>query len=149
MDYLQTPTWRTTVTPLYKHDFMNVCKRHHVLRPHWRVIKYVLHDDVIKWKHFPRYWAFVRGIHRSLVNSPHKGQWRGAVIFSLICAWRNGLVNNRYVGALRRHHGHYDVTVMEISKSDMYPTRVIITSHVISGLSCIPPWAQRTFYYMD
>ena len=23
------------------------------------------HDDDIKWKHFPRYWTFVRGIHRS------------------------------------------------------------------------------------
>ena len=43
------------------------------------------HDDVIKWKRFPRYWPFVRGIHRSPVNSPHKGQWRGALIFSLIC----------------------------------------------------------------
>ena len=32
------------------------------------------HDDVIKWKHFPRYWPFVRGIHPSPVNSPHKGQ---------------------------------------------------------------------------
>ena len=41
------------------------------------------HDDVIKWKHFPRYWPFVRGIHRSLVNSPHKGQWRGALMFFL------------------------------------------------------------------
>ena len=36
------------------------------------------HDDVIKWKHFPRHWPFVWGIHRSPVNSPHKGQWRGA-----------------------------------------------------------------------
>ena len=44
------------------------------------------HDDVIKWKHFPRYWSFVRGIHRSPLNSPHKGQWRGALMFSLICA---------------------------------------------------------------
>ena len=26
---------------------------------------YWSHDDVIKWKHFPRYWPFVRGIHRS------------------------------------------------------------------------------------
>ena len=51
------------------------------------------HDDVIKWKHFPRYWPFVRGIHRSPVNSPHKGQWRGALIFSLICAWINGWIN--------------------------------------------------------
>ena len=51
------------------------------------------HDDVIKWKHFPRYWTFVWGIHRSPVNSPHKGQWRGALIFSLICVWINGWVN--------------------------------------------------------
>ena len=48
------------------------------------------HDDVIKWKHFPRYWPFVRGIHRSSVNSPHKGQWRGALMFTLICARING-----------------------------------------------------------
>ena len=47
------------------------------------------YDDVIKWKHFPRYWPFVRGIHRPPVNSPHKGQWRGALMFSLICAWIN------------------------------------------------------------
>ena len=38
----------------------------------------IIHDDVIKWKHFPRYWPCVRGIHRLPVNSPHKGQWRGA-----------------------------------------------------------------------
>ena len=48
------------------------------------------HDDVIKWEHFPRYWPFVWGIHRSPVNSPHKGQCRGALIFSFICAWING-----------------------------------------------------------
>ena len=41
------------------------------------------HDDIIKCKHFPRYWPFVWGIHR--VNSPHKGLWRGALMFSLIC----------------------------------------------------------------
>ena len=45
-------------------------------------ILYILyHDDFIKSKHFPRYWPFVRGIHRSPVNSPHKGQWRGALTF--------------------------------------------------------------------
>ena len=47
------------------------------------------HDDVIKWKQFPRYWLFLRGIHRSPLNSPCKGQWRGAVMFSLICVWIN------------------------------------------------------------
>ena len=39
------------------------------------------HDDVIKCKHFPRYWPFVRGIHRSPVNSPHQGQWLGSLMF--------------------------------------------------------------------
>ena len=60
------------------------------------------HDDVIKWKHFPRNWPFVRGIHRSPVNSPHKGQWRGALMISLICVWLNDWVNNREAGDLRR-----------------------------------------------
>ena len=50
----------------------------------------MIYDDVINWKHFPRYRPFVRGIHRWPVNSPHKGQWRGALMFSLICAWING-----------------------------------------------------------
>ena len=70
------------------------------------------HDDVIKWKHFPRYWPFVRGIHRSSVNSPHKGQWRGALMFSLVCVWINGWVNNREAGDLRRYSVHCDVIVM-------------------------------------
>ena len=39
------------------------------------------YDDVIKWKYFPRYWPFVQGIHRPPVNSPYKGQWRGALMF--------------------------------------------------------------------
>ena len=47
-----------------------------------------------------------------LANSPHKGQWHGALMFSLICAWTNGWVNNRDAGDLRRHCAHYDVTVM-------------------------------------
>ena len=72
------------------------------------------HDDVIKWKHFPRYWPFVRGIHRSPANSPHKGQCSGALMFSLICAWINGWVNNREAGDLRGHLAHYDVSVMHI-----------------------------------
>ena len=75
-------------------------------------IKKKYHNDVIKWRHFPRYWPFVRGIHRSPVNSPHKSQWRGALMFSLICVWINGRVNKREAGDLRRHHTHYDVTVM-------------------------------------
>ena len=79
------------------------------------------HDDVIKWKHFPRYWPFVRGIHRSPVKSPHKGQWRGAFVFSLICAWINRLVNDREAGDLRRYRPHFDVIVMVIWLSKATP----------------------------
>ena len=69
------------------------------------------------WRHqmekkIPCYWLFMWGIHRWPVNSPHKSQWRGALMFSLICAWMNGWVNNREAGDLRRHRAHHDVTVM-------------------------------------
>ena len=69
-------------------------------------------DDVIKWKYFTRHWPFVMGIHRSPVNSLHKGQWRRVLMFSLICAWVNGLLNNHEAGDLRRHRADCDVTVM-------------------------------------
>ena len=71
------------------------------------------HDDVIKWSHFPRNWPFMRGIHRSPKNSPHKGQWRGDLMFSLICVWIHGWVNNREAGDLRRYRAHHDLIVME------------------------------------
>ena len=48
------------------------------------------------------------GISQLPVNSPHKGQWRGALMFPLICAW----ANNHVAGDLRRHRVHYDATVM-------------------------------------
>ena len=79
-----------------------------------------LHDDVIKWKHLPRYWPFVRGIQWSPVNSSHKGQWCGALMFFfVICAWINGWVNNREAGDLRRHRAHYDVIVV----TRIYPSK--------------------------
>ena len=74
------------------------------------------HDDVIIWKRFPRYWPFVRGIHREPMNSLHKGQWRGALMFSLICVWINGWVNSRGGGDLRRYRAHYDVIVIPCRK---------------------------------
>ena len=75
-------------------------------------VKACMFHDVVKWKHFPRYWPFVRGIHQSLVNTPHKVQWLGTLRFSLICAWTNSWVNNQYGGDLRHHHARYDFTVM-------------------------------------
>ena len=89
---------------------------------HRLTITKVWHDDVIKWKHFPHNWAFVRGIHLSPVNSPHKGQWLGALFFSFICTWINGFVNNRKAGDLRRHRSHYDISVMGMRKACFHVT---------------------------
>ena len=88
----------------------------------------IFHDDIIKWTHFPRYWPFLRGIRRSPVNSPGKGQWRGAVKFSLIYASMNCWVNNREAGDLRRYRAHYDVTVM----LKFYPRSTSKTSKIRS-----------------
>ena len=107
----------------------------------WRIhkssptVNVELHDDVIKWKHFPRNGPFVRGIHRSPVNSPHKGQWRGALMFSLICVWINGWVNNHESGDLRRYRAHCDVTVMNHS-------HITSNSHVCSTF--FGPTAKNT-----
>ena len=90
------------------------------------------HDDVIKWKHFPRHWPFVRGIHRSPVNSPHNGQWRGALMFSLICVWINDWVNNREDGDLRRYRAHYDVIVMNKIQTRQ-PMKMVAYSGKIIG----------------
>ena len=60
--------------------------------------------------------AISAGIHQSPVNSPHKGQWREALMFSLICSWLNTWVNNCEAGDLRRHRAHYDVIVMHTEK---------------------------------
>ena len=98
------------------------------------------HDGVIKWKHFPRYWRFVREIHRSPVNFPHKGQWRGALMFSVICAWMNGWVNTREAGDLRRHRAHYELwrhnngfigmVVLNLERLDIEPhSRFLCMSH--------------------
>ena len=66
-------------------------------------------------------------MYRSTVNSPHKGQWRGALIFSLICAWTNGWVNNRDAGHSRRHRAHHDIIVIT-SELDWLKIRITDTN---------------------
>ena len=72
------------------------------------------------WRHqmetFSALLALCAGNSPVAVNSPHKGQWRGALMFSLICAWINDWVNNPEAGDLRRHRGHYDVMVMRSTR---------------------------------
>ena len=86
--------WRQLIMPLSRHP----------LKPK--------HNDVNKLKHFPRYWPFVLEIHRSPVNSPHKGQRHWALMFSLICVWINGWVNICEAGDLRRYRANYDANIM-------------------------------------
>ena len=100
------------------------------------------------------YWPFVRGIHRSPLNSPHKGQWRGAFMFSLICVWINGWVNNREAGDLRRHRADYGVIVMYNANNHDWHVAAIYesihfhesclskSSHWIDMLNGSPTWPR-------
>ena len=125
-----------------------------------KVIHYdVIHYDVIKWKHFLRNWSFVRGTHSSPMNSPHKGQWRGALMFSLICSWKRGWVNNGEAGDLRCHRTHYDVTVMQIRIDCGWPAEQInllvawYSSNLRTGSTPEKPkydwhnWIKVIFFY--
>ena len=64
--------------------------------------------------------------HRSPVNSPHKGQWRRALVFSLICAWTNGWANNGDASNLRRHCAPYDVHVMIGRLQAIYSSQICV-----------------------
>ena len=104
------------------------------------------HDDVIKWKHFPRYWPFVRGIHRSPVNSRTKAmQWHGALMFSLICAWMNDWVNNRRAGDLRGYRAHYDVTGHSIFYPQVFAGFIGVLHWYFSCLLQWHNWGRVTY----
>ena len=91
------------------------------------------------WRHqmetFSALLALCAGNSPVPVNSPHKGQWRGALVFSLIFVWINGWVNNREAGDLRRHRGHYDVNVT----SNMFLTwsRLCPLTNIFDGVQII------------
>ena len=106
---LTTVTKDNSIIP----DFVGLLsrKRTHIIRMMKWPVKAFFLDDAIKWKHFLRYWPFVKEIPWSSVDSSHKGQWRRALMCSLICAWTNRWANNRDVNEFRRHHALYDVTV--------------------------------------
>ena len=90
-------------------------------------------QDISWWRHqmetLSALLDLCAGIHQWPVNSPHKGQWRGALKFSLICAWINAWVNNHEAGDLRRHRAHYDAIVMMISN----PMRRMFFLHITCG----------------
>ena len=81
-----------------------------------------MHGYKTWWRHqmeiFSAQLALCAGDSPVPVNSPHKGLWRGGLMFSLICVWINGWVNNREAGDLRRHRSYYDVNVMVCNFTD-------------------------------
>ena len=85
-------------------------------------------------------------IHRSPVNSPPKGQWHGALMFSLFWAWKNAWVNNLGTGNLRRHRGHYDVTVMNLFQDwiTAYETRGTQSSNEVRWHKLIKGYQDRS-----
>ena len=138
-----TASQRNNISIIYGSlDMVRRC--YNPIRPTVSQCSLQTHDDVIKWKHFPRYWPFVRGIHRSSVSSPHKGQWRGALMFSVIWAWISGL-NNREVGDLRRQRAHYDVIVMimVIWGAQVLEADVFLCVYRLHGLS-----EQESIWYV-
>ena len=96
-------------------------------------------------------WPFVRGIHRSPVNSPHKGQWPGALIFSLICTWTNDWVNNRDGGDLRCNHTHYDLSLMicQLISIRISAVEMRLTSDYLSYAMVIHSLSKMTFFYWN
>ena len=96
--------WGLLATKPFSKPILNHCQLDQEQKPTW-------------WRHkmepFSALQALCAGNSPVPVNSPHKGQWRGALMFSLICAWINDWVNNREAGDLRRHSGHYVVNVMQ------------------------------------
>ena len=97
---------------------------------------------IIKWKDFPHYWSSVKRIHRSPVDSPHKGQWHRALMFSL-CAWTNSRANSWDAGDLTRHSAHYCFTIMQSGhlssfKMSRKKENVISWLHDMEILSTLP-----------
>ena len=85
--------------------------------------------------------ACTRGSHRDYLNC----NWRGALLFSLICAWITDWVNNREAGHLRRNHAHYDVIIIW---NGPFGTTDPIDD--ISSLGQVMAWSsQTTSHYLN
>ena len=121
---------------------VNSCQRHgnKFCKTQSIVLKFTIliqrvHDDVIKRKHFPRYWPFVMGLHWWPVDSPNKCQWREALMFSLIYVWTNGWANHRDSDTcdLRCHRAHYGVIAGYVSLKTLLVTKCVQNKEGVSS----------------
>ena len=100
-------------------------------------ISWRFHDDVIKWKHFPRYCPYCPPVTGEF---PTQRPVTRNLMFSLICSWISGWVNNHEAGDLRRRRTHYDVTVM-------CSMNVPYWAPNLAGVDDMP--SRRTKWYID
>ena len=91
------------------------------------------HDDVIKWKHFSRYWPLCGDCtgHRWIPLT--KATDAELLCFLWSAPWINGWVNNREAGESRRHRAHHDVILMTLGLWD----------------TLVSSWSWHTVYRAD
>ena len=85
-----------------------------------------LHGDVIKWKHFPRYWPG----HWWILHTKASDAEFSCFLWSP--PWINGWVNGREAGELRLHRAHYDVIVM--NKYEFVLVRSGVSLQLVSSI---------------
>ena len=78
----------------------------------WHLTSTDHHDGVMAEKRYPSYWPCVREIHRSVVDSPHKGPVTRELLLSLMLVQINAWTNILVACDLRRHDARCDVTVI-------------------------------------
>ena len=116
------------------------------LRPETLANENISHTSSTWWRHQMETFSALLAICEG--NSPVTGEFLAqrpvtrSLMFSLICAWISGWVNNREDGDLRQHLAHYDVTVMkkqvQLAVHEMTKWKIIIelssASNLISAL---------------
>ena len=134
---------------LNEHIVLLICQHTSYVLPH--TCLYV--SALTWWRHqmetFSALLALGVGNSRSPVNSPHKGQRRGALMFSWICTWINGWYN-REAGDLRHHHAHYDATVMNTLRPHRTNAEFfLLTGHIRTNLGDTKSFEESAFDNAD
>ena len=106
--------------------YVSCSEQNHYLNPWWRH----------QMETFSALLAICAGNSPVPVNSPHKGQWRGALMFPLIYAWINAWVNNPEAGDLRRNRAHYDVSVMHWMNAASFVKKLRCNLNQIINIFC-------------
>ena len=105
---------------------------------------YFCHDDVIEWKHLPRYWSFVWEFTGPRWIPLTKASDAELLCFLDLCMNKKVEKNNRHAGDLRRHRAHYDVTVMVIT-SDI--DGLLCDTHIYPSM--ISRHSNKRSYYFE